>query len=181
MPILTNPYMLQAASAMQAMPTGWQTYGQQITGLGRQLGLAQRRATMQAGQLNIAPHLQFAIAQQQFPELYGQYGSALGSALGRAGQFDIQRAQTMGQFGTAAAQLALRERMIELARAQFRFQRQQAGIQNVIAGIGALGSLGGSIAGLAMGMPSTSPQVPYIQNPQIQPQYPSYVPQPIPY
>lgn len=144
--VLMNPYMIQAMQAMQQMPGGQQAYGRQMRGLGAQFGLAQRRATMQAGQLNIPPHLQFAIGQQQLPGMYGQYAGALGAAAGQAGQMDIQRAATMGQFGIGAARVALEQQRLEMQREQMRRQ-MRPNFWNIL---GTAGTLGMGIAGLMM-------------------------------
>lgn len=152
MPILTNPYMLQAMNAMQQMPSGQQAYGRQMRGLGSQFGLAQRRATMQAGQMNIPPHLQFAIGQQQLPEMYGQYAGALGAASGQAGQMDIQRAATMGQFGIGASRVALEEERLNMMREEMERQRRP----NFWNMLGTVAGIGTSIAGLAMGNPMSA-------------------------
>ena len=179
--VLMNPYMLQAMGAMQQMPTGQQAYGRQMRGLGQQFGLAQRRATMQAGQLNIPPHLQFAIGQQQLPGMYGQYAGALGAASGQAGQLDVQRAATMGQFGLGAARVSLEQQRLDMMRRQMR-----PNFWNIL---GTVAGIGTSIAGLAMGNPMSAANiarmqgqfqnyqqgmtpVPQINMPQFQPQQP---------
>lgn len=130
----------RARGLVEQSAGGQQIYQNVLRQLNRQFGLQQRRATMQAGQLNIPPHLQFARSQQQLPGLYGQYAGGLSQAAAQAPGIDIRKAQALAGIQGQVEQLKMYQRQLELQ------EESQKG--NWLDVFGTVGSLGLGIAGL---------------------------------
>lgn len=134
----------RAQSLIGQTPGGSQVYQNVLGQLNRQFGLRQRRQTMQGEQMNLPPHLRYAMSQQQFPELYGQYAGGLSRTATAAPGIDIQKAQSMASIQGQVEQL-------KLAHAQFEEQKRvqrQSEKTNFWDVAGMVGGMGLGVAGL---------------------------------
>jgi len=128
----------QARSLVQQSPGGQQVYQSLLAQLNRQFGLRQRRQQMLGEQVNLQPTQRFALAQQQYPELYGAYAGGATQAAAQAPGIDIQKAQALGNIQSQVEQLQLAwEQLEEQKRA--RRQSEKTNFWDVLGMVGGMG------------------------------------------
>lgn len=134
----------KAQGLIEQTPGGQQVYQNVLQQLNRQFGLRQRRQTMRGEQMNLPPHLRYAMAQQQFPETYGQYAGGLSRTAAAAPGIDIQKAQSLAGIQGQVEQLKLAHEQFE---EQKRMQREseKTSFWDVL---GTVGDIGLGVAGL---------------------------------
>lgn len=145
----------RARSLVEQTPGGSQIYQNILRQLNRQFGLRQRRETMRGEQMNLPAHLRFAMSQQQYPELYGQYAGGMAQAAAQAPGIDIRKGQALAGIQGQVEQLRMMQRQLELQERQQR-QSEKTSFWDIL---GTVGDLGIGVAGLmfppagaAMGM-----------------------------
>ncbi len=144
----------RARGLIEQTPGGSEIYQNILRQLNRQYGLRQRRETMQGEQMNLPPHLRYAISQQRQPEMYGQYAGGLTQAAAQAPGIDIQKAQTLAGIQGQVERLRMMQEGLDLQKKQYE-DSQKTNFWDVLGTVGGLGiGIGGLLfppAGAAMG------------------------------